>query len=118
MARPRTWRSLIPGLLTAVALAGTLVCVLLFAKVGSLHGPRIHLYVATDNATGVIRGVDVWDSGEKIGSVIGTMLRPVTVDTSQRVLVHIEILRDVASRIHRDTRAQIRPGTSMLGAPV
>lgn len=118
MARPLTWRSLIPGLLTAVALAGTLVCVLLFAKVGALHGPRIKLYVATDDATGVIRGVDVWDSGERIGAVVGTTLRPVTVDTSQRVLVQVEILRGLASRIRRDTKAQIRPGTSMLGAPV
>jgi MlaD protein len=118
MARPLTWRSLLPGLLTFVVLAGTVVCVLLFAKVGSLHGPRMYLYVATDDATGVIRGTDVWDSGERIGTVDGTSLRPVTVDTSQRVLVRIEILRGLASRIRRDTKAQIRPGTSMLGAPV
>lgn len=118
MARPLRWRALIPGILTAVALAGTLVSVLLFAKVGSLHGPQVHLYVATDDATGVIRGADVWDSGEKIGMVEGTSLRSVTVDTSQRVLVSIAVPRRLAHRIHRDTRAQIRPGTSMLGAPV
>jgi hypothetical protein len=118
MARPLTWRKLLPGLLTFVVLAGTLVCVTLFAKVGSLHGSRMYLYVATDDATGVIRGTDVWDSGERIGTVDGTSLRPVTVDTSQRVLVRIEILRGLAARIRHDTKAQIRPGTSMLGAPV
>lgn len=78
----------------------------------------MHLYVATDNATGVIRGADVWDSGERIGEVEGTSLRPVSVDTSQRVLVRIAIPHDLAPRIRRDTRAQIRPGTSMFGAPV
>jgi hypothetical protein len=86
-------------------------------------GPRIghqtiRLYVATDNATGVIRGVEVWHSGERIGEVEGTSLRPVSVDTSQRVLVRIAIPVDLAPRIRRDTRAQIRPGTSMVGAPV
>ena len=78
----------------------------------------IHLYVSTDNATGVIRGAEVWHSGERIGEVEGTSLRPVTVDTAHRVLVQIAIPRDLAPRIRRDTRAQIRPGTSMLGSPV
>jgi phospholipid/cholesterol/gamma-HCH transport system substrate-binding protein len=94
------------------------VAVLVFAQVGGLHGRTMRLYVATDDATGVIRGTDVWHSGERIGIVDGTSLRPVVTDTSQRVLVRIEIERDVARRIRRDTRAQIRPGTSMLGAPV
>jgi enamine deaminase RidA (YjgF/YER057c/UK114 family) len=78
----------------------------------------IRVYVATDDATGVIRGTEVWDSGERIGEVERTTLRPVTVDTSQRVLVRIAIPRDLAPRIRRDTRAQIRPGSSMLGSPV
>jgi phospholipid/cholesterol/gamma-HCH transport system substrate-binding protein len=115
---PPSWRSLTPGLLALAGLVGTTVAILLFAQVGGLHGATMRLYVSTDDATGVIRGTDVWHSGERIGAVDGTSLRPVRVDTSQRVLVAIEILKDLAPRIRRDTRAQIRPGTSMLGAPV
>ena len=96
---------------------------LVFVPFAVTFGPRlgrqtIRLYVATDNATGVIRGTEVWHSGERIGEVEGTSLRPVSVDTSQRVLVRIAIPVDLAPRIRRDTRSQIRPGTSMLGVPV
>jgi phospholipid/cholesterol/gamma-HCH transport system substrate-binding protein len=116
--RTRSWRSLVPGLAVIGAVAAVVLALQLFANVGELHGRTMRLYVATDDATGVIRGADVWHSGERIGEVEGTSLRPVTVDTSQRVLVQIAIPRDLAPRIRRDTRAQIRPGTSMLGAPV
>jgi hypothetical protein len=78
----------------------------------------IRVYVATDDATGVIRGTEVWHSGQRIGEVEGTSLRSVSIDTSQRVLVSVTIPRDLAPRIRRDTRAQIRPGSSMLGSPV
>jgi hypothetical protein len=96
---------------------------LVLAPLAVTFGPRmshktVRLYVATDNATGVIRGAEVWHSGERIGEVEGTSLRPVSVDTSQRVLVRIAIPVDLAPRIRRDTRAQIRPGSSMLGTPV
>jgi hypothetical protein len=112
---PIRWRSLGPGLLTLGVLIAAPVAATLAHRIGNRV---IRVYVATDDATGVIRGTEVWDSGERIGEVERTTLRPVTVDTSQRVLVRIAIPRDLAPRIRRDTRAQIRPGSSMLGSPV
>jgi hypothetical protein len=101
-----------------VALAGLVALPLIVVFAPGIGHEPLHLYVATDDATGVIRGTEVWDSGERIGEVEGTSLGPVSVDTSHRVLVRIAIPRDLAARIRLDTRAQIRPGTSMLGAPV
>ena len=115
MRAPLRWTSLKAGLIALVALVALPFLVILAPR---LSHPTIQFYVATDNATGVIRGVEVWHSGERIGEVEGTTLRPVAIDTSQRVLVRIAISRDLAPRIRSDTRAQIRPGTSMLGAPV
>ncbi len=115
MRAPVRWRSLGPGFLTL----GVLIATPLMATLGHrIFSRTIQVYVATDNATGVIRGTEVWHSGERIGEVEGTSLRPVSVDTSQRVLVRVTIPRDLAPRIRRDTRAQIRPGSSMLGSPV
>lgn len=115
VAKPITWKSLRLGLLVLAGLVLVPVVVIYAPGIGR---PTIDLYVVTDNATGVIRGTEVWLSGERIGRVEATGLRPITADTSQRVLVRLAIIRDLAPRIRRDTRAQIRPGTSMLGAPV
>jgi MlaD protein len=118
MPRPTRWSQLVPGLATLGVLAGILIAILVFARVGSLHGRTIRLFVATDNATGVIKGTEVWFAGERIGLVDRTSLRPVSVDTSQRVLVELHVLSRAMRRLRRDSRAQIRPGSSMVGQPV
>ncbi|HWZ58955.1 MAG TPA: MCE family protein [Gemmatimonadaceae bacterium] len=107
-----------PGVTTAAILLVAATGVLAFGRIGELHGPTVRFYVATDEARGVIRGTDVWFDGMRIGKVLGTKLRPYTVDTARRVLVELEIRRHAAPRIRRDSRAQIRPGSSQLGAPV
>jgi len=84
--QPIRWTSLKAGLLVLVVL----IVLPIVAVVGPTIGHRtMRLYVATDDATGVIRGAEVWHSGERIGEVEGTSLRPVRVDTSQRVLVRL-----------------------------
>jgi hypothetical protein len=115
VAKPLSWRSLKLGLVT---LAGLLLLPVVVIYAPGIGRSTIELYVATNDATGVIRGTEVWLSGERIGKVEETELRPVSTDTSQRVLVRVTIMRDLAPRIRRDTRAQIRPGTSMVGTPV
>jgi MlaD protein len=103
---------------TAVVTVAVAAAILAFARIGEIHGPKLRLFVATDEARGVIRGTDVWFEGVKIGTVLGTRLRPYTVDTARRVLVELDIKRREAVRIRRDSRAQIRPGSSQLGSPV
>jgi hypothetical protein len=92
--------------------------VLAFGRIGALHGPTVRLYVATNEARGVIQGTDVWFAGVMVGKVRGTKLLPYTVDTARRVLVELDVKRHDANRIRRDSRAQIRPGSSQLGSPV
>jgi hypothetical protein len=116
--RHPTWRKLIPGTVTAVIAIVAAGFVLAFARIGQLHGPTVRLYVATDGARGVIRGTDVWFDGVMIGKVLGTKILPYTVDTARRVLVELDVKRHDARRIRRDSRAQIRPGSSQLGSPV
>jgi hypothetical protein len=118
VARQLSWRQLVPGVVAAVLAVTATVGVLAFGRVGELHGAKVRLYVATDAARGVIQGTDVWFDGVKIGTVRDTKLRPYTVDTARRVLVELDVRRRDAFRIRRDSRAQIRPGSSQLGLPV
>ena len=104
--------------MTAVIAIVAAALVLAFGRIGEIHGPTVRLYVATDGARGVIRGTDVWFDGVRIGKVLGTKLLPYTVDTARRVLVELDVKRHNAKRIRRNSRAQIRPGSSQLGSPV
>jgi hypothetical protein len=118
VAHPPSWNRLVPGLLSLAAVVGAIVAILGFARVGTLSGKTVRLYVITDQAGGVIKGTEVWLYGEKIGIVRGTSLRPFGIDNAHRVLVDMDVLASDADRIRRDSRAQIRPGSSMIGAPV
>jgi hypothetical protein len=106
------------GFATLAVGALAAAAILAFGRVGTLHGHTLRLFVATDEAQGVIRGTEVWFDGEKIGTVRGTRLRSYTVDTARRVLVEVDVRRKDAVRIRKDSRAQIRPGSSQLGPPV
>jgi len=118
VAHTPSWNRLVPGLLSLAAAAGAIIAILGFARVGTLSGKTVRLYVITDQAGGVIKGTEVWLYGEKIGIVRGTSLRPFGIDNAHRVLVDMDVLASDADRIRRDSRAQIRPGSSMIGAPV
>jgi ABC-type transporter Mla subunit MlaD len=117
---PRTihWSDLRVGILSAIGLAGLLLIILLFARVGGLRGEKATIYIVAADATGVLTGTDIWLAGQKIGAVRDVRFRPVSVDTSQRLLIEAQILAARLSPIRRDSRAEIRPGTSMIGIPV
>src|SRR6266540_7519685 len=112
------WSDLRIGLIGAGVIAALDVFILLFARVGEMHGDKVTLYVVTADATGVLKGTDIWLAGQKIGQVQDVRFRPVSADTSERILIEAEILAERLSPIRRDTRAQIRPGKSMIGVPV
>lgn len=118
MPRPRTWRSLIPGLIGLGATVGAAAAVLLFARVGALHGSTVRLYTKTAEARGVIKGTAVWLSGQKVGQVRSIDFLPPATDTSERVLITMDILTDQLQFIRRDAQAQIRAGGTLIGAPV
>lgn len=112
------WRRLIPGVLACMAIVGAAGSVLLFARVGALHGDTLRLYFSVDEARGVIPGSDVWLEGQKVGLVKDIQFRPPSSDTLGRLRVEIEVLARYQPQIRRDSRVQIRNGGSLIGAPV
>jgi phospholipid/cholesterol/gamma-HCH transport system substrate-binding protein len=118
MPRKIHWRDLRVGLIGAAAIALLVAAVVLFARVGALHGDKVTLYVVTGDATGVLKGTAVWLSGQKIGLVKDVRFRASSSDTSERLIVEAEILSDRLVAIRRDSHASIGPGSSLIGVPV
>lgn len=118
MARKLEWRNLKTGLAGFAVIIGLAMSILLFAKVGALHGDTTDLYVLTDDAPGVLNGTEVWLSGQKVGLVRDIHFRPVTTDTLQRLAIHLQILSDRMPFLRRDAYADIRPGGNLIGSPV
>src|SRR3954452_17352645 len=90
MHRTLEWRDLRVGLTAAAALTGIVLFVLLFARVGAMHGKIASIYVLTDDAPGVLSGTEVWLAGTKIGQVKDVHFRPVRTDTLQRLAIHTQ----------------------------
>lgn len=106
------------GIVAAAAIAVLTLVILLFARVGALHGKKVTLYVVTDDASGVLTGTEVWLSGEKEGLVKDVKFRPSSVDTLERLLIVTDVLKDALPNVRRDSYAQIRPGANLIGVPV
>ena len=96
----------------------TVLAIVLFARVGALHGKKVTLYVLADDATGVLPGTEVWLAGKHSGSVKKIAFRTPTADTANRLLLTTEFLARDLPHVRRDSWAQIRAGGSLLGVPV
>ena len=118
MSRNLEWRNLKTGVIAFAAIVGLAVSILLFARVGALHGDTTNIYVVTDDAPGVLAGTEVWLSGQKVGLVKDIHFRPVTTDTLERLAIHLQILSQHMHFIRRDAWADIRPGGNLIGSPV
>lgn len=118
MPRPIAWRELIPGVVIIATLALAALAVLVFARVGALHGDSYRLYVLSDDARGVIGGTEVWLAGQKIGAVHDIAFRPVTSDSLGRLAVALDILDDYRPAIREDSRAEFRSGSTPIGATI
>ncbi|HZK77513.1 MAG TPA: MlaD family protein, partial [Gemmatimonadaceae bacterium] len=118
MARTYRWNELKVGLISGAVIIGLAVGILIFARVGALHGDRSQLFVLTDHAPGVLPGTEVWLAGEKIGLVKKILFRPVSNDTSRRVIIEAEILSKFMPQIRKNSSADIGPGGNLIGSPV
>jgi phospholipid/cholesterol/gamma-HCH transport system substrate-binding protein len=112
------WSELTAGLIALGVIVAITLLVLLFARVGALHGKKVTLYVVTDEAEGVLAGTEVWLAGQKQGLVKEISFRPPTTDTSERLLITTEFLEEALPNVRRDSYAQIRPGGRLIGTPV
>jgi hypothetical protein len=112
------WRHLVPGVIALTAVCAVALFILVFLRLGALHGKTTHLYATTDEARDVLRGTDVWLNGQKIGAVDGITFRPPTADTGRRLLISMQILDEYRSQIRHNSTMQVRSGGSLLGSPV
>lgn len=112
------WRALIPGVVIVGVLAASTLGVLIFARVGRLHGDTYRLHLLTGAARGVITGTEVWLAGQKVGTVKAIRFASPEQDTLARLDIELEMLEDVQQQIREDSFAQIRSGGSLIGAPV
>jgi len=112
------WRGLLPGTIIVAVIAALTVAVLVYARVGRLHGDTYRLYIRTDAARGVIKGTEVWLAGQKVGLVKEIRFTEPGRDTLWRLAIELEVLDDVQELIREDSFGQIRSGGSLIGAPV
>ena len=115
MARKVSWRDLIIGIIASTGVLIAAFAILVYGRVGLLHGRKFTLYVLTDAARGVIRGTEVWLDGQKVGVVKGVSFRSPDSPPSERLLIDLSILESARSRVRADSRIQVRSGTSIIG---
>jgi ABC-type transporter Mla subunit MlaD len=119
MARRLAWSDVRGGLLAALAIVAVTIATLKYARVGALRGGTIRLYALVGEARGVLKGSEVWLSGQKIGKVTDIQFRsPSVADTTTRLLLTLDVLDRYRGAMHRDAEAQIRAGGSVIGAVV
>jgi len=115
MARTLQWRDLKIGILATSAVIAAALGVLIFGRVGTLHGKTFKVYVTTNAARGVIRGTEVWLDGQKVGLVRNIDFQSPSVDPKDRVVVQLRVLQSAQSHIRVDSHVQVRAGTSLIG---
>ena len=118
MPRQIHWRELTGGIIAAAIIAAVTLAVLLFARVGGLHGKKVTLYVATAEAPGILAGSEVWLAGQKEGVVNSVTFQAPTVPETERVLITTAFLAEALPMVRRDSYAQIKPGGSLIGTVV
>jgi phospholipid/cholesterol/gamma-HCH transport system substrate-binding protein len=118
MLRAQNWRSLLPGLIALAVVVVGGIAVLSFARVGALHGSTIRVYASMAEARGVMKGTPVWLEGQPVGQVVSVNFLPPSLDTTNTVLVVMDLLKRNVKYIRRDAIAQVTSGGTLIGAPV
>jgi phospholipid/cholesterol/gamma-HCH transport system substrate-binding protein len=118
MPRRHSWKDLTVGLFALVATIGVAFVVLVFARIGTLHGDTFRLFAFTGEARGIIQGSDVWLAGQKVGLVKDVEFMPPSADSSHRLLIAMDVLSNARQGIRANSTAQIRAGGTLIGAQV
>jgi phospholipid/cholesterol/gamma-HCH transport system substrate-binding protein len=105
-------------MLAALAIVAGALGILLFGRVGRLHGDTFTLYVTTDAARGVIRGTEVWLDGQKVGLVRDVEFRSPSVPPGERVLMTLAVLETARPYLREDSEIQVRAGGTIIGDQV
>lgn len=113
-----SWKDLRAGVIAGLVVLAVAAFILVYGRVGSLHGKTFRVYVATDAARGVIRGSEVWLDGQKVGLVRGVSFAPPSANEKTRLVLAIDIVERARQYIRGDTHVQVRAGGSILGDQV
>jgi phospholipid/cholesterol/gamma-HCH transport system substrate-binding protein len=113
-----TWRSVSGGIAASVAIVALLVFVLKFARTGVLRGEKFRLYVAVPDANNLLTGSEVWLNGQRVGTVTRIEFAPASAPQDVRVVITAEVLEKMRDNIRIDSRANLRSGGTIIGAPV
>jgi phospholipid/cholesterol/gamma-HCH transport system substrate-binding protein len=118
MPRRARWKELILGIVALAVITGVALAVLVFARVGTLHGSTFRLFALAGEARGLIRGSEVWLSGQKVGVVKGVAFLPPNEAVKSRLIIMMDILSSAREEIRLNSTAQIRAGGTLIGTPV
>jgi len=118
MPRRTGWRELIFGLIALAVVTAMALVVLVFARVGTLHGNTFRLFALTGEARGIIRSSEVWLGGQRVGVVKDVRFLPPSAADSNRLLIVMDVLTSASREIRLNSTAQVRSGGTLLGARV
>jgi hypothetical protein len=118
MIRRPGWKDLLIGLFSLAGIVAVAAFILVYGRVGRLRGKTVTVYATTDAARGVISGTEVWLDGQKVGLVKGVSFQAPSVDSSQRLLLTLDILDRARANLRLDSQVDIRAGTSIIGDQV
>jgi phospholipid/cholesterol/gamma-HCH transport system substrate-binding protein len=118
MANIEHWRDLRIGLGASIAIAVASLAVLLFARVGTIRGETIPIYLRVSSARGLMKGSEVWIGGKKVGRVVNIRFLPPAGKDADPLLIELEVLERHRHAIRRDSPAEIRAGARLIAAPV
>ena len=119
MAPRISWSGLLPGILALTVVILITVGIVMFAGIGQIRGEKLRLHVLTDQARGVMRGSEVWISGQKVGVVDAVDFAPPTNDTtSGRVVIAVSVRAGDARQLRKDSHGQVRAGANIIGPVV
>lgn len=113
-----TWKGLVPGLAALGGVLAIVLAILIFGRVGALHGKTIPMYVATTEARGILKGSDVWLEGQRVGKVTSIRFHRMHPDSGAMILIGIDVLAKYREHIRDDSHAQIRAAGTLIGEPV
>lgn len=113
-----SWTDLRVGIISGLVVLALAVVILVYGRVGALHGKTFRVYVTTEAARGVIRGSEVWLDGQRVGLVRQVAFASPATSQHSRLVLAIDIRNEDRQYIHRDTRVQVRAGGSLLGDQV
>ena len=115
---PPPWRKLTGGIVALVAIVGGAFAIIAFARVGSLRGDTYRAYIVADEASGILKGTEVWLQGQKVGVVKDVGFRALPTDTAVQTVIQVEVLSQYKQYIRKDSRVEFKPGGTYLGAQV